>query len=76
MNKVIKFLKKLKPIKYMSLLIKYNNLENDYEVLKNAVEKNLFKEVLSKIVIPEENEKLQRDNERLRQRIKKLEKEK
>lgn len=76
MNKVIKFLKKLKPIKYMSLLIKYNNLENDYEVLKNAVEKNLFKEVLSKIVIPEENEKLQRDNERLRQRIKKFEKEK
>ena len=76
MNKVIKFLKKLKPIKYMSLLIKYNNLENDYEVLKNAVEKNLFKEILSKIVIPEENEKLQRDNERLRQRIKKLEKEK
>ena len=60
----------------MSLLIKYNNLENDYEVLKNAVEKNLFKEILSKIVIPEENEKLQRDNERLRQRIKKLEKEK
>jgi len=60
-------IKNLKPIRYCALLLKYNNLEIDYEILKNAVSKNLFKEIISQITTPEEIQKRDR-------RIKQLEK--
>lgn len=72
MNNIKNFLKNLKPIKYVTLLQKYNKLLVDYDVLKNAVKNELFKEMLSKIATPETETRLRKENKKLQQKIRTL----
>lgn len=60
---------KLKPIKYISLLRKYNQLSTRYNALLDAVKDKCFEEVYSRITIPEQ---LQRKDRRIRQLERKL----
>lgn len=60
------FLKKLKPMKYITLLKNYNKLSIEYETLLNAEKNKCFESLLSQINIPEQIRKRDR-------RIKQLE---
>ena len=66
------FFKNIKIVKYVTLLQKYNKLQIDYEVLKNAAADDSFNKLLSQITAPEEIEKLRKENKRLREKIKVL----
>jgi len=60
MNKILKFFKKFKLIKYISLLHKCNQLEVENSMLKKIIEERLLDELLDKITIPEQLQKRDR----------------
>lgn len=61
-----------KPTRYLKLLRKYNTLETKYEVLKNDVKEECFKEIISKVGEPIELNRLREENKRLRLKNKEL----
>lgn len=61
--------------RYFTLLREYNAVSLKYEVLKEQVKNDLFKETINKIGEPEENKRLKKENRRLRKVIKELKKE-
>lgn len=61
------FFKKLKPVKYITLLRNYNKLEVEYNALLESVKDECFKAIYSQINVPEQIKKKDR-------RIKQLEK--
>lgn len=71
------FFKKLKPVKYITLLRNYNKLETEYNTLLESVKEECFKAVYSQINIPEQIQKkdrrikqLEKQNKTLREAIK------
>ena len=51
---------------------KINSLENQIETLESALKDELFKEFMKKLSEPMENERLKRENKRLRLQIRSL----
>ena len=67
---------KMKIIKYIKLLKKYNSLELENERLKNIIKDELYKGFMEDITLSEQVESLKQENERYRNKIKDLKKEK
>ncbi len=66
----------MKIIKYIKLLKKYNSLELKCEELKNIIKDELYKGFMEDITLSEQIESLKRENEKYRNKIKELKKEK
>lgn len=71
----MKFFKKIKIVKYITLLQKYNKLENDYNVLKEAIEEKCFDVIFAQVNIPEQVQKKDRTIKRLKKQNEALKKE-
>lgn len=83
MDNIKKFLKKLKPIKYITLLNNYNKLESDYNLLRDAIKEECFQVIYAQINVPEQIQKkdrrikqLEKQNKLLKETIKIVEDEK
>lgn len=58
--------------RYMKLLMKYNTVEGELEVLKDYVKDDCFNKIISKIGEPLELKRLRDENKRLRIKVKEL----
>ena len=65
---------KMKIIKYIKLLIKYNSLELEKERLENIIKDELYKGFMEDITLSEQVESLKQENEKYRNKIKDLKK--
>lgn len=65
---------KMKIIKYIKLLIKYNSLELKCERLENIIKDELYKGFMEDITLSEQVESLKQENEKYRNKIKDLKK--
>lgn len=77
MKKIIKKIKKvLKDFSRKSIIlnqkIKINTLEVKLEAMENIIKNELYKEFMQKITVPEEIERLTKENKRLRIKNKEL----
>lgn len=54
---------------------KINTLENKIETLENVIKDELYKEFMKKLTEPMENERLRKENKRLRLQIKSMKEE-
>lgn len=59
----------------LKLLHRINTLENQIDVLKNTIKDELYKEFMKKLSEPIENERLRKENKRLRLQIKSMKEE-
>lgn len=66
----------MKIIKYIILLKKYNSLKLKCEKLENIIKDELYKGFMEDITLSEQIESLKRENEKYRNKIKELKKEK
>lgn len=67
-----RFLKNLKPVKYITLLRNYNKLETEYDALLEAVKEDCFQAIYSQINIPEQIQKKDRRIKQLEKKVKTL----
>ena len=67
---------KMKIIKYLILLKKYNSLKLKCEDLENIIKDELYKGFMEDITLSEQIESLKQENEKYRNKIKELKKEK
>jgi len=65
---------KMKIIKYIKLLKKYNSLELENERLENIIKDELYKGFMEDITLSEQVESLKQENEKYRNKIKDLKK--
>jgi len=76
MSKVETFEKRMKQINKIPLWIKQkrqiNTLKLEVETLKNSIKEELYKEFMKKLGEPLDNERLRKENKRLRQQVKSL----
>ena len=71
MKEIIKkWFNNLKPIKYVTLKQKYNKLDNEYNLLLEAVKEECFEAIYSQINIPEQIQKKDREIKRLKNQVK------
>lgn len=59
----------------LKLLHRINTLENQVDVLENTIKDELYKEFMKKLSEPIENERLRKENKRLRLQIKSMKEE-
>lgn len=59
----------------LKLLRRINTLENQIDVLENTIKDELYKEFMKKLSEPIENERLRKENKRLRLQIKSMKEE-
>lgn len=59
----------------LKLLHRINTLENQIDVLENTIKDELYKEFMKKLSEPIENERLRKENKRLRLQIKSMKEE-
>lgn len=59
----------------LKLLHRINTLENQVNVLENTIKDELYKEFMKKLSEPIENERLRKENKRLRLQIKSMKEE-
>lgn len=67
---------KMKTIKYIKLLKKYNSLELENERLKDIIKDELYKGFMEDITLSEQVESLKEENQKYRNKIKELKKDK
>ena len=76
MNKTDTFEKRMKQINKIQIWVKQwreiNTLKLEVETLKNSIKEELYKEFMKKLGEPADNERLHKENKRLRQQIKSL----
>lgn len=59
----------------IKLLRRINTLENQVEVLENSIKDELYKEFMKKLGESDENERLRKENKKLRIKIKSMKEE-
>lgn len=62
----------MKLLKYVDLVKKYNALQNDYEVLLQAVKDEVFNDMIKNLNDEVQFKKLKTENKNLREKIKTL----
>lgn len=69
-ERIIKWIKNLKPVKYMTLLQKYNRLSNDYEVLKSSIANKCFDVIFAQVTTPDVLKEKDHKIEKLKKQLK------
>ena len=69
-ERIIKWIKNLKPVKYMTLLQKYNRLSNDYEVLKSSIANKCFDVIFAQLTTPDVLKEKEHKIEKLKKQLK------
>lgn len=62
----------IKPIKYIALKQKYNQLDTKYQALLEAVKEECFEAIYSQINIPEQIQRKDKEIKRLKNQVKTL----
>lgn len=62
----------IKPIKYITLKQKYNQLDTKYQALLEAVKEECFEAIYSQINIPEQIQRKDKEIKRLKNQVKTL----
>lgn len=59
-------------MKYLKLLLKYNKVVAERDALKESIKDELYKDFMKRLGEPIENERLKKENKRLRKKIKEM----